>query len=328
MGRYPPLRPVLRPALGQDTGRQDPGEHVELPPDEERELLHAMREARWEACGWSADGLPRWAADTEASLRLAMAIAVARDRPWVGPDHLLEALLDDPGTAVNHVIDFEALTDVADQLWAAVGSVGPRREMSRHLHMIGVLADPGGGGKPPSRAMTHLVIPGLRLFTGASMALVYLETEAIAETVRLGHDRTTPAHLLLSLMLLEEQMDDTGLQPAAEYRTACDPILRPLLADREPALKIMAETTPSGPPAAPQRRRIWRTYAKNPPWTVSAARVAEAARTAGPEPAGSAHLLRAILADPDDSGRRLLRNFVDLAEVTDLLAHRLPPHTT
>ena len=162
----------------------------------------------------------------------------------------------------------------------------------------------------------------VRLVAGTGPVLAFLEDEAVAETVRLGHDRTTLTHLVLAVLVLEEQMAATGLRPAREYEAACGFVLRSFALDRESVSVTVASIVQDGPIAPPQRRRSWRSSPKNPPWTVAAARAAEAARSA--TVAGSAHLLRAVLADSDDSGRRLLwEHAVDPAAVADLLARRL-----
>lgn len=61
----------------------------------------------------------------------------------------------------------------------------------------------------------------------ADPALVFLEDEGIAETVRLGHDRTTVTRLILAVLVLEEEMAASGLRPAVDYEQACDFVLRP-----------------------------------------------------------------------------------------------------
>jgi hypothetical protein len=158
--------------------------------------------------------------------------------------------------------------------------------------------------------------------------LLFVETEAIGETVRLGHDRTTLTHLVLAVLVLEEQMAARDLHPAPEYKLSCDFVLRKFAVDRESVSLTLSATGEEGAIAPPQRRRAWRSNPKNPPWTVAAARAAErardVARSGNGASAGSAHLLYAVLSDPDDSGRRLLQDqSVDPAAVQDLLTARL-----
>ncbi|PMR60762.1 hypothetical protein C1A38_12650 [Verrucosispora sp. ts21] len=60
---------------------------------------------------------------------------------------------------------------------------------------IGVLAQERDGRTGQlKRALTALAN---RLFAGTTPALNWLELEAVAETVRLGHDRTSPTYLFL-----------------------------------------------------------------------------------------------------------------------------------
>jgi hypothetical protein len=335
MNQFPAFRRVLgsRPAgaLGGAPGSADDN-HVEISPGAELELLRTMREVHWQEYGWSRAvpprDVPQWAAEAKTAARLAMAIAVARNAPRVGADHLLEALLMDPANGAScyvrqQGVDLELLTQVARRTWIEAGGEPPWRALVDLLHRARVLVESGDESRRRSTALTHRLTAGaVRLVAGTGPVLAFLEQEAIAESVRLGHDRITLTHLVLAVLVLEEQMAATALGPVREYRAACDFVLRPFTLDRESVSVTVASIAQDGPIAPPQRRRSWRSSAKNPPWTVAAVRAAEAARSA--TVAGSAHLLRAVLADSDDSGRRLLREHaVDPAAVADLLARRL-----
>jgi hypothetical protein len=256
----------------------------------------------------------------------------------VGADHLLEALLaDSANMASNFVrrqgVSLELLTEVARQTWPVAGGKPPYRELADLLNRVGVLVEPGRERQQRSTALTRRLVAGAtRLLNQTSPVLSFLEAEAVAETVRMGHDRTTLTHLILATLVLEEQMAASGLRPAPEYVFACDFVLRSFAIDRELVSVTVASEPQEGAIAPVQRRRGSRNNPRNPPWTLAAVRVAERARdVAGSglnQPAGSAHLLHAVLADSDDSGRRLLyEHSVDPAVVQDLLAVRLgsPP---
>jgi len=286
MNAYPGFRGVSGPSGNGEFspapggGRDD--RRIDLPPEAELELSRTTREVHWRAFGWRSQGgpatTPEWVAEVHTALRLAMAIAVARGAPWVGADHLLEALLADSANSASRYlrqrgVDLELLTDVAQRTWPVAGGEPPPRALADSLHRIGVLIDPARGGEQRSTALTRRLATGaVRMLTQADPALTFLEDEAIAETVRLGHDRTTLTHLILAILLLEEEMAASGLRPVGDYERACDFVLRPFTLDRELLAATVASIPQEGAIAPPQRRRSWRSSPKNPPWTVAAVR--------------------------------------------------------
>ncbi|NMO55721.1 hypothetical protein HH310_31630 [Actinoplanes sp. TBRC 11911] len=334
INNFPAFRPLFssRPTERAPNERSDAGvRRVELPADAEFELSRTLRETHWRAFGWSRQADSGWADEARMAARLAMAIAVARRARWVGPDHLLEALLADPSNTAGSLVggqgvDLDLLTEVARRTWPVDGGEPPYRGLAGPLNRIGILAGPQGENRSRSTALTQRVVAGATsLFAQASPVLAALEEESTAETVRLGHDRTTPAHLVLAVLVLEHEMTSSGLHPASEWLEACGFVLRDLSLERK---TVVLPPFQDDALALPQRRRAWRRNPKNPPWTASAARAADQARLVargqrGPG-AGSAHLLYAALADPDDSGRRLLaENLVDPVVVRGMLADRL-----
>lgn len=341
MNNFSVFRRVFRPNPADRTvygvGRGG-AQQVALPADAELELSQVLREVHWQTFGWVPAGVsssaPSWAEEALAAVRLAMAIAVARGAPWVGPDHLLEALLTDSSNTASSLlrgqgVDLELLTEVARRTWPVDGGEPPYRALADLLSRAGVLTRPGGGNKQRSTALTRRLTTGaMRLVAQASPALALLEQEATAETVRLGHNRTSLAHLVLAVLVLEHEMAADGLRPASEWFNACDFVLRDFGLERKTISTDVPTIFGEDALAPRQRRRGWRSNPKNPPWTQSAARAADEARRVAhgqrSPGAGSAHLLYAVLSDPDDSGRRLLsENFVDPVIVRGLLADRL-----
>jgi hypothetical protein len=341
MNNFPSFRSVLGAnGVGQVSHRiGGSGENrVSLPPAETLKLAGVMREAHWRTFGWvsasTSSAVPQWASDVDTAASQAMAIAVARGAPWVGADHLLEALLSDSTNAASHLLqhqkaDFECLTETARRTWPIAGGKPPPRELAGSLSRVGVLVEPGQADRRrPTILSRSVAAAATRLAAQTTPVLAFLEQEATAETIRLGHDRTTLIHLVMAVLVLEDEMAATGLRPVSRYMPSCDFVLRPFSLDRELAAVTAAPIFSEATLTQPQRRRSWRTNPKNPPWTLAAARAAENARSvAGPGrsgPAGSAHLLYAALLDPDDSARRLLRDHaVDPAAVQDVLAARL-----
>lgn len=342
MNTFPGFRQVLSPGRVELAGRdfvQGGGvDRIHLSADAELRLCRIMREVHWRVFGWkpaeAPSSVPRWAGEVGVAGRLAMAIAEARDAPWVGADHLLEALLTDSANLASSFVrkrgvDPEFLTEMAQRTWPVPGGRPPRQALAEMLDRVGVLIQPGREIRRRPIALKRRMAAGvIRLVTQTSPVLSFLEDEAIAETVRLGHDRTTLTHLILAVLVLEEEMTASGLRPAVDYMQSCDFVLQHFGIDRE-AVSLAAASTPQvGEIASPQRRRSWRSGSRNPPWTVAAVRVAEAARlvasTGSRAALGSAHLLHAVLTDPDSSGRRVLsEQLVNTGAVQDLLARRL-----
>lgn len=337
MRRYPDLggllglMPVPRVSVRCDQVSADAD--CELYQAAELGLSRVMRDVRWRVFGWAKPGAPEWEDEVFAALRLAMATAVAQDARWVGADHLLEALLTDPSNSASRYIrekgvDLDLLGAVAERIWRGGDSERPRSELVDLLGKIGYFTNSGqGSGRSlalKKRWMTWLI----RLLAQTTPVLAFLESEAVAETVRLGHDRTTLIHLIMAALALEEEIQAGGLYLKDEYRLANDLVLIPQGIDRERALVVAASMPQEGAIAPPQSRRSVRNSSKNPPWTESAARAVETARrmgrSGGKIAEGSAHLLYAALTDSDDSGRRLLRELsVDPVAVQDLLSRRL-----
>ncbi|MBB2947538.1 hypothetical protein FB565_007309 [Actinoplanes lutulentus] len=333
---YAPLRQVpglarMRP-VDPEGGPGRVGGTFSIPVQAELEVERTLREVHWAEFGFGRTEAPRWTGQVRDALRFAVAIALAREAPWLGSDHLLEAIFEDAGSAARRLarwqrVDLERMTAVAGQLWPSFDGEPPRRLLAVMMRDLGVLADPGerGAGEAASSPGMRIRLLGavLRLAAQASPALFLLEGEAVAETVRLGHDRTTLVHLVLAVLSLEEQMAATGLRAAGDHGGF---LLRPFVLDRELVAVTVAAMSQEGELVTRRRGRRWRTNPRNPPWTVAAARAADAAR--GARDAGGAELLHAVLTDPDDTGRRLLREHgADPAEVEDVLRERVrrPP---
>lgn len=340
MNHFPAFRKVFGnafPQVREGGGARvtQNGGPIALSADDELQLLRVMREVHWQVFGWEpAEGSPQWAEEAHEAVRRAMVVAVVQSGPWVGPDHLLESLLGDSGNAASHLVerqrvDLELLTEVARRTWPDPGGEPPRRGMVDVLSRAGVLTDSGRGRGRQSVSMAQRLASGVfRVVAQTSPVLAFLEDEAIAETVRMGHDRTTATHLILAVLLFEEELADSGLRPVPQYEPSCEVVLSSFGLDRRSLSATAASDAQVGEIAPPQRRRSWRSSPKNPPWTLTAARMADSARTmarAGQGlPAGSAHLLYAVLSDPDDAGRSLLREHgADPTEVVARLARRL-----
>ncbi|MEU8406298.1 Clp protease N-terminal domain-containing protein [Micromonospora sp. NPDC048842] len=341
LGRYPRLRPAV-PVRAQprEPAASDATDDVfGLSVEVTFELVRAQREAYWRSFGWPGPAVDRlaravgWELEAESVLRMAAQLALHRQARWVGSDHLLETLLEGPGDRAQRYVDLDRLIpgrldDAVAQIWPRGDQEPPWLGLAAPLRQLGVLTGPGAGAVRSGRLATRLISSASRLFSQTTPALGWLELEAVAETVRVGHDRTSPAHLILAVLVLEEEMRAGELRPAGPSGSGNEALLDHVGLTRQEAGLVVAAARYGGEFAGPRPKRAWRTDRTNPPWTVAAARIAERARelsTLGARlPAGSIHLLHAALTDPDEEARRLLTELgVDPSVVRDLAARRL-----
>ncbi|MBX7268283.1 hypothetical protein KIF24_21160 [Micromonospora sp. Llam7] len=339
LGRYPRLRMAVpvRPQPQRSEEPREPSDDFELSVELMLEVVRAMREAYWRSFGWPGPArdrfaeAPGWEPSAVAVLRLAAHLAVLRRASCVGSHHLLEALLEGPGRHAHEYIALDRflagrLDDVVARLWPEGDRESPRPGIAGPLREIGVLGrEPG---RRTGQLKRRLAVSASRLFAETTPALSWLEVEAVAETVRLGHDRTSPAHLIMGVLVLEEEMQAGDLRPASPSDIANEVLLGRFGAARQDASLVTATTSYGAEIAGPRPKRSWQTDRRNPPWTVAAARIAERARelsTLGARvPAGSAHLVYAAVTDSDAGGRQLLSDLgVDPSAVRGLAADRL-----
>ncbi len=112
----------------------------------------------------------------------------------------------------------------------------------------------------------------------SSMVLASLEFEAIRQAVRLGQAQVTPAHLLLAVMALEDQVSSTRVRFAGRRSAMVNaPVLSQFGMTMREARPVVRDGI-AEPSVGVQRRRAWRTNPRNPSWGISAARIADEAR--------------------------------------------------
>jgi Clp amino terminal domain, pathogenicity island component len=282
---------------------------VPLPAALDWEVEAVLRVAHWKVLGFTnPDGSrpprPWWEAETVAAVRAAAALAAARGQEIVGRNHLLEALLSFPGNRARHYlersrVDQAMLDQAMRRRWPVTDSEPPTYALAEFLQQTGVLVDPS---RPQREGKGRWMARMVRRVNEREPLLVGLELQAKTEAVRLGHAAVGLPHLLLAIMTLEAELAATGLRPLAVYAKANTAILEPLGVTHDAAIRV-ATPVPAGTPLAPpQKRRPWHGGRGDPRWTASAARVSE--RAGGS--AGSVGLLRSVLSDEDDSGRRFL----------------------
>lgn len=300
-----------------------------MSPELELELQGALREAHWKVFGLAGRSIvrrppptPPWDPEASDAVALALRLAASRGLSWSGENHLLEALLAEPGNSAGRFlrqrrVDLSMFDEAARRLWPPTYEEARFPAVAYFLRECGVLVDPTHPGRKTGRWLALFT----RLAGHASPVLVALEHEAIIQAVRLAQAQVTTAHLLLAIILFEEEMATTGLRPRTELLRANDIVLLRYGVSYGSAVANAAAATAVGAVAPPRRGRPWRTKPDNPPWTVAAADAAERARTMAAVsgvPEGSLHLLLSILERSDEVAARLMVDLdVDVAEVIE-----------
>jgi hypothetical protein len=149
---------------------------------------------------------------------------------------------------------------------------------------------------------------------GVGPVMWVVRNEASRQCVRLGHDRLSPAHLLLAVASINEQLSmrqmdlDTNLAP--HCRT--DRVLR---SQRVLIEDLVSKAVDLVDPAMETSNVSPRTSRKGPSWTVNAVTTAEQANLVAARlnhrDVGTEHLLVAIL-DSDDPGISTLLQRLDV----------------
>lgn len=301
--RVPELSAMLDYPAASTYVRPAPLPEIAIDPYLAQLASEELRETHWRIFGLSTPS--RWDSEVHAAVARALAEAASARRPWAGMDHLLRVLLSDPDYRAHRFlsarhVDLEQLDRAANLAWPYGDREHPVYSISTFLEQSGILTDPDRPARPTAK---HRWLNRFsKLIAQSDPALVGLEQQAMLEAVRLSHPVVGLRHLLLTLLTLEEQARVTGLRPAAGFEDDNRLVLLDFHLTHRAALDHVVALDQPGDIAPPQRRRPWRSEAKNPRWTVSAARAADSARPKG----GSTQLLRAILTDDDAEARTIL----------------------
>ncbi|MFB4317706.1 Clp protease N-terminal domain-containing protein [Actinomadura sp. 21ATH] len=271
------------------------------------EAAALLREAEWsarerrEARGKDdRPGVPpsgALAAAVDRALRAARELGVGR----AGPAHLLMGLLHDPGNRASEAL-LERGLGREEVLARLAVHPSAREEGTPHAPAVDGLRNMGlltGRGKYWGGLAAKLAGGGL-----GSPVVPSVRLEADRQAARLGHPDVTTVHLLVAMLVLDEQL-------AASGDRLRDGLLRfngaaALLRERgvTSAAVAAAAATAGGGPA-------WRA--------VTRARLLSKER--GDASTGTVHLLAALLDDPDDPCGPLLASAgVDTAELRRTLA--------
>ncbi|MEW2359436.1 Clp protease N-terminal domain-containing protein [Spirillospora sp. NPDC029432] len=277
-----------------------------------------LREAEWSARkkreGRTGDEQPGAPAPPSAALAAAIdrALLSAREHgaARAGTTHLLIGLLQDPGNRASEALEERGLDrrEVLARLAVHPSaredgtpnalSVDGLRNMgllTRRGRFWGGLAaklSGGGHGSP--------MVPTVRL-------------EAERQAVRLGHATVTTVHLLVAMLVLDEQLAAAGdrLRDDLAGLNGAAGLLRERGATAAAAAAASAGLAPAGEFVPDEDGPAWRALA----------RARRLAQERGDASTGTVHVLTALLDDPDDPCGGLLASIgVDVAELRRALA--------
>ncbi|MGW3609501.1 hypothetical protein ACWD6N_06330 [Micromonospora sp. NPDC005163] len=294
-----------------------------------REAEAVLREATWEARRElrhdRGEAAPAWSAASRAAVTGALDTAAARGVQHAHGMQFLSALLDDPACRATGALTRLGFTQDDILRAVPVGKVvaeegSPIAFTAGFLAAAGLVRESGGA---LSRRVRHR-LSRLVLRPHAGVVLVWLEQEAIRQTVRLGRADVDSVALLAAILSLDEQLRFTRRTIAVPWAA--------LNAAREnlvghgldlPTLASRAVPLPSAV-TAPGRTYHRRDMTGDPPFGRDAADVVEHARgLPDRRDLGTSHLVLAMLAEPGCAAHALLAGAVDPARLGRELSNRL-----
>ncbi|HEY8479778.1 MAG TPA: Clp protease N-terminal domain-containing protein [Spirillospora sp.] len=268
------------------TGRDDAGDGTPAGPA----VMAVLREAAWTAGGGAQS--PRPTGALTAALAHALRSAGEHGVSLANPSHLLVGLLHDPGNRACEAL-LERRIDRGALVAAVTDHPSVRRDGARTsrcvdgLRHMGMLTRRGAYWSRLARALSS---GGF-----GSPIMLTVRREAKRQAVRLGHPEVTAPHLLLGMLVLDDELAHAGLALRDEWTrvnkgaellrergvTLADVANAPVLAPAEGDVQ-----DPSGPrmheevEATLNRARLLRNERKDPS-------------------TGTTHLLAALVAEPD-----------------------------
>ncbi|WP_433870946.1 Clp protease N-terminal domain-containing protein [Saccharopolyspora sp. CA-218241] len=230
-----------------------------------------------------------------------------------GATHLLLGLLHDPANRAGEALRERGLdpggirTGLTDH--PSARQDGPWHGDSvtglRHLGML-TERGPYWGGLARSLSSGGF---------GTPMVLT-VRREAMRQAVRFGHPQVTTAHLVLAMLVVDEQIATSGQR--LRKRFAVDNAGAELLRDRGVARAAAAGAVADLAPSGERSRPTDPSLASGVEGVLHRAR--EIASERGAKATGTNHLLIALLAADDDPGTALLSTLgVDVGELRDAL---------
>ncbi|MEO3828792.1 Clp protease N-terminal domain-containing protein [Actinomadura sp. B10D3] len=214
---------------------------------------------------------------------------------WANETHLLMGLLHDPGNRASEAL-LERRLD-RDELLARLAVHPTAREDGRpNMRSLDGLRNLGMLDHSPSRGWGGRIGRWLTSGGHGSPVVPTVRSEAQRQAARLGHSSVTTAHLLLSILVLDDQIAIAGhrFRDGVAQVNMGGELLRTRGATPSAVLGAVADLIPAGD----------RAGSLNPNVEGSAEKALTRARLLANErkspSTGTTHLLSAVLADPDD----------------------------
>lgn len=287
------------------------GSSSEANPEVEASLREAAGIARRRLGSPWAAAAPAWTGGVRRLLESALIAAEQHGEHRVHWARLASCLLGEP--TGRSAVAMESLGANSNQLretmWIHQSPNLPDQPTGAALGVLTL----AGGLDTGTRLLRIPQFFARRQFTrrgGGPIALIALEYEAIRQAVRMGHQQVHAAHLLVAIAAMGQDLHDSGhtLRKSFAAHGRADTLLTgagvayPSLAHWLVPIEF--------PDAATDRNRFWRRFPHNPPVGVDVAATIGQASTLAAErthrPAGSEHLLLAILNDLSPSIARVL----------------------
>ncbi|GAA1828431.1 Clp protease N-terminal domain-containing protein [Actinomadura chokoriensis] len=284
--------------LGEDRSDESPGGDA---------AAALLREAAWTAIGDEAP--PRPTGALTAALAQALARAGELGVSRANPSHLLMGLLHDRGNRACEAL-LERRMDRDDLIARLAVHPSARQDGTRQpaaldaLRNMGMLTERGRYWGRVARALSgggfgSPVVPTVRL-------------EAERQAVRRGHSEVTPVHLLLGMLVLDDQLTEAGLRLRPEWARTNQ--AAELLRERGITLAALVDALPEPDTAVPFR----------PTMQEETRRLLTGARLRCHElkdpSTGTGHLLAVLVAEPG-CGSLLTSLGVDTEELRQALGH-------
>ena len=310
--------------------------------DLDLEVDGALREIRWQVFesgfyGVAADSpKPRISLAVREALRRSLVNSGARGIRWSGSAYLLDAVFADRGNRAHRLlthchIEPELMLRAIDKCFARTprSTSDPFADDPRHDQVIRLLDSFGILPPPdcsrPGRLMRRLLGAYCARRARATPMLTALELDADNQAARLDHPQVTTAHLLLTILNLDEQLatvqdrppgalveERTGGQILVAHGVTFQTARRHLA--RRPVIDLPVAASPFGPQARSHK------------WANEAVRAGMATRADGRTTGFSTRLLIAALADLNASAAQLIRGMnVDPSAVVADAQRRLSP---
>lgn len=220
---------------------------------------------------------------------------------WANETHMLMGLLRDPGNRASEAL-LERRLD-RDELIARL-AVHPsaRQDGEPNMRSVDGLRNLGMLDKPAGRGWGSRIARRLTSGGFGSPVVPTVRMEAERQAVRLGHSRVTTAHLLLAMLVVDDQVTTAGHRFRDEVArvNAGAELLRTRGATASAVFDAVADLIRTGD--GPQADSL--ALDNGAEKALTRARLLAHERKS--PSTGTTHLLAAVLADPDDPCHSLL----------------------